>query len=82
MLERHFGVRAYDYWYGYTIAQIELMTADQPLVVYKNKEKKHTEAQMNDLAEKWAAKKAKEGGGKKEKISLSDYFRNDEILKK
>lgn len=58
------------------------MTADQPLVVYKDRRKKHTEAQMNDLAEKWAAKKADEGGGKAETISLSDYLRNDDILKK
>lgn len=79
-MERRFGVRAYDYWYGYTIAQIELMTADQPLVVYNSKEKKHTEAQMNDLADRWAEMKKKDGG-KKETVSLSDYLRNDDILK-
>lgn len=80
-MERRFGVRAYDYWYGYTVAQIELMTADQPLVVYKNKDKKPTKSQMDDFADKWAEMKKKDGE-KKEKISLSDYFRNDEILKK
>lgn len=57
------------------------MSADQPLVVYKNKEKKHTQAQMDDLAEKWLEQKKKDGE-KKQKISLSDYLRNDEILKK
>lgn len=80
-MERRFGVRAYDYWYGYTIAQIELMTADQPLVVYKSKDRKPTKAQMDSFADKWAEMKKKDGE-KKEKISLRDYLRNDDILKK
>ncbi len=74
-------MRAYDYWFGYTSAQIELMIADQPLIVYDKKDKKHTESQMNDLADKWLEKKKKEGSNK-EKVRLSDYLKNDNILKK
>lgn len=61
MFERRFGVKAYDYWWGYTKAQIELMIADQPFVSFK-KEKKNTKKQMDDLAERWEKKKGEAKG--------------------
>lgn len=68
-----FGIRAYDYRQGYTIAQIELMAADQPIVNYKNdKEKKPTKKDMDALYEKWeGGSKVLEGG----RISLTEYMR-------
>lgn len=77
LFERRFGIRAYDYWWGYTEAQIDLMAADQPIVVYHHDDDrpKHTKKKMDDFYEKWLAKKkGKSAVG--EKISLSGYLRN------
>lgn len=85
MFERHFGIKAYDYWWGYTKAQIELMIADQPFVSYKkDKEKKPTRKDMDDLAARWAESKKSEGGKVKdpladfkggERTKLKDFFK-------
>jgi len=54
------------------------MVADQPLVVYpKTKSdgpKKHTLKQMDNLYDKWAEQKKKEGSLVGKKISLADYL--------
>lgn len=78
-----FGVRAYDYWWGYTSAQIDLMVSDQPLIVYKKEKKrnadgsvKHTKKEMDDLYDRWAARKAAEGSMAGKKINLSEWLRN------
>lgn len=77
-MERRYGIRAYDYWWGYTSAQIDLMIADQPLVVYpkdKGEKKAPTRKTMDDFADKWMAKKqGKTLSG--QKISLDEYLRN------
>lgn len=77
LFERRFGIRAYDYWWGYTEAQIDLMVADQPMVVYHHDDEKpkHTKKKMDDFYEKWKAKNnGKSAVGKK--ISLGEYLRN------
>ena len=79
LFERRYGIAAYDYWWGYSSAQIDLMTIDQPLVVYPkdddNKPKEHTQKKMDDFYERWAAKKkGTTMAGKK--ISLGDYLSN------
>jgi hypothetical protein len=51
------------------------MAIDQPVVVYPNKEKKHTMKDMDDLADRWAARHKESMAGKK--ISLNDYFSNN-----
>lgn len=80
MFERRFGVRAYDYRWGYTKAQIELLAADQPLVLYKkDKAKSVTKSEADDLADKWAQKHKKRESG--EKILLSDIFSGDNVTK-
>lgn len=81
LLERRFGIKAYDYWWGYSAAQVDLMMADQPLVVYpksdNDKPKEVSQKSMDNLYERWAAKRKETGGIKKgEKISLSDYLNN------
>lgn len=68
-------MRAYDYWYGYTAAEIELMSIDQPLVSYNNKKKeeKHTTEELNATMEEWE----RTHGSyelKGEKVSLSELF--------
>lgn len=62
----------------YTIAQIELLCCDVPLVVYdkktKPKDKKHTRREMEELTRRWKEKKEKE----KEqgtKFNLNDFLR-------
>lgn len=76
LFERRFGVRAYDYWNGYTIAQINLMVADQPLVVYpKNKEAKPTKKKMDDAYERWAARKKGEQSMLGKEVSLKDFLK-------
>ena len=72
MFERRFGIRAYDYWWGYPAVLIDLMAIDQPIVVYYNTEKKHTKDEMDKVAERWAEKHKKMAG---EKINLSDWFK-------
>lgn len=71
-------MRAYDYWWGYSSAQIDLMIADQPLVVYpKSGSKKMTKARAEAVYKKWKERKEKEGGdmfvGKK--VSLRDFLK-------
>lgn len=82
LFERKFGIRAYDYWWGYTAAQIGLMVADQPLVVYpkceaKNADgsKKHTAEEMDKLWDDWQRKKQKEGSLVGKKVNLGEYLK-------
>lgn len=75
-----YGIKAYDYWWGYTSVQIDLMVADQPIIVYKKRNTdgsvKHTAKEMDDLWDNWVKKKEKEGSLVGKKISLSDYLNN------
>lgn len=78
MFARHYGVRAYDYWHGYTAAQIELMALDQPVTVYPKDKKDrknggHTAAEMKKIAEEWEKKYGK-AGRVSEKVSLSEFL--------
>lgn len=57
------------------------MVADQPLVVYKKRPKtnadgtkKHTLKEMDDLYDRWAAKKEKEGSIVGQKINLNEWM--------
>ena len=78
LFERKYGVRAYDYWWGYTMAQIELMTADAPIVRYKDDNPKaHKKEDMDALAEAWAEKR-KGKSVKGRKIKLSEWLREKE----
>lgn len=59
------------------------MVADQPLTVYPKQNKrnkdgsvKHTLKEMDDLYDRWAAKKAKEGSLVGQKIDLNEYMKN------
>lgn len=85
LFERRFGIRAFDYWWGYTKAQIELMSMDQPIIenITKDKDKKgkksmiatkKEEDEMKDLVEQW--KKDRNGqtyAGKT--FSLDDFMK-------
>ena len=75
---------AYDYWWGYTSAQIDLMVADQPLIVYKKEKKrnadgsvKHTAEEMDKLWDDWMKKKEKEGSMVGKKINLGEWLRGE-----
>lgn len=77
-------MRAYDYWYGYTAAEIELMAIDQPLVSYKNRNKnggEHTAEEINATMDEWERTHGSyELSG--EKVSLSELFgHNDNKIK-
>lgn len=39
LFETRYGVKAYNYWNGYTLAQIKLMTLDVPVISYGKKGK-------------------------------------------
>ncbi len=81
LLERRFGIGAFDYWWGYTQAQIELMMIDQPTIEYINKDKKKRKSmiatkqeadEMNALQEAWDKKRqGKSYVGKT--FSLNDF---------
>lgn len=75
LFERRFGISAYDYWWGYTAAQIELMAADAPFVKYRDNNKSHTKSEMDKLADRWNEKRKEQGSMVGKKISLSDYLR-------
>lgn len=70
---------AYDYWDGYTAAQIELMAIDQPITVYPKTKKDnglnggHSAAEMRRINEQWEKKYGKPGKVS-EKIKLSDFL--------
>lgn len=50
----------YEYFWGYTIAQIELLTADCPLIVYPNKKKEETGNKKSKISKYEVAKAAQE----------------------
>jgi len=64
LLERKFGIRAFDYWWGYTSCEIELMVMDQPVISYgKSKNKRSMMAsrkevdELEQLQQKWEKKR-------------------------
>lgn len=82
LLERHFGIGAFDYWWGYTAAQIDLMLLDQPTIEYNTKDKKgkksmiatkQEEDEMKELVEQWKKdRNGKSYAGKT--FSLNDFM--------
>lgn len=61
MYERRFGIREYEYLYGYTSAQIDLMLCDQPVISFKQPKKgmgnsAKDVAEMDALTEAWKKK--------------------------
>lgn len=66
----------------YTIAQIELLSCDVPLVVYnrgaKDGNKKHTRKEMEELTRRWKEKKEKEKGNG-EKFDLNNFLRTGKL---
>lgn len=78
LFERRFGIRAFDYWWGYTTAQIELMVMDQPVIDY-GKEKKGMGngradvSEMDALADAWAKRNADEGSMAGKTVNLGDF---------
>jgi hypothetical protein len=79
-LERKFGIAAFDYWWGYSSCQIDLMMIDQPVINYGSGKKsglgnsREDKAEADALADAWAAKKAAEGDITGRNISLSEYL--------
>lgn len=72
----------YEYMWGHTAAQIELMTADAPFVAYKKREKSkeeklkgYTREKARRDYDKWLEKK------KKRKTSLSTFLGNGSLDK-
>lgn len=66
----------------YTIAQIELLSCDVPLIVYGKKADpkgiKHTRKEMEDLTRRWKEKKEKEPNMK---FNLNDFLRTGKLNK-
>lgn len=74
------NIPRWGYMQVYTIAQIELLSCDVPLVVYKSstvaKDKKHTRKEMENLTRIWEEKKRKEQG---KKFDLNDFLRTGKL---
>ena len=81
LFERRFGIRAFDYWYGYSTCQIELMAMDGPVVDYGGKDKKkgsmmasRSEVEsLNELTDEWKKKR----NGRSfvgQKVVLNDFL--------
>ena len=68
LFERRFGIRAYDYWWGYTSVEIDLMVLDQPVVNYNYGKKKNgrsmiaTKREVDELDALQSAWEKKRGG--------------------
>lgn len=72
----------YEYNWVYSIAQIELIAIDVPLVLYSSSsEKKHSKRELDELTRKWKEKKEKdEKNGVK--FSLGDFISTGTIKNK
>ena len=79
-------IERYEYLYGHTAAQIELMTYDVPITVYKadnNKPKpgekgfERTAAQANIEYQRWLDRREKERN-KGVKVNLDNFLSNGE----
>ena len=80
LFERRFGIRAFDYWYGYSACQIDLMVMDQPVIDYSGGKKKGsmmaTRAEvdaLDELTEAWEKKRQ----GKRfvgQTVDLNDFL--------
>lgn len=72
-----YRVKAWDYWWGYTSAQIELMVTDAPLVVYDTDKKddkgfkKATRKSVSEARKQWEEKYGENGG---KSVKLSDIL--------
>lgn len=69
-------IPAYNYWWGYTAAQIELMAADIPVTNYGGgtKRTKITQEDYDEVRRKW---EAEHGGRKNGNIKLTDILNGD-----
>ena len=82
LFERKFGIRAFDFWWGYTFCEIDLMTIDQPVIDYSNQKQsgknsmilsKKEEDEMTSLVAEWNAdRKGKSYAGRT--FSLDDFM--------
>ena len=63
-----------------TMAQVELLACDTPIVVYKRdtKGRKHTKKEMDELTRRWKEKNQKCDG---QRFSLNDFLRTGKIEK-
>ena len=82
LLERKFGIAAYDYWYGYSSCQIDLMLIDQPVIDYGSSEKKSEKSmfgtreeydEMEALVDAWEAQNSESMVGKK--VDLNEFMK-------
>lgn len=69
-------IKGYDYWWGYTAAQIELMCADVPVVNYGEKKKfgKVSNERYNEVLQNWNDEKQ---GKKNSNIKLTDILNGE-----
>ena len=85
LFERRFGIRAFDYRFGYTAAQIELMVMDQPTITYDHKDKKRGSMmatkreveEMDELTRAWKARHGESRVGKE--FSLEGFLKGDGV---
>lgn len=61
-----------------TIAQIELLARDVPIVTYKREKKGHTKREMDELSRRWKEKKERERQEGK-KFNLNDFMRTGKL---
>lgn len=75
-------VPMFEYNWVYTMAQIELIAIDVPLVLYDSvKEKKHSRKEMEELTKRWREKKERDiKNGVK--FSFGDFINTGKITNK
>lgn len=79
LFERRYGIAAFDYWWGYTAAEIDLMVIDQPVISYKSEKKGMGNSakdvkEMDDLADAWM-KHNKGASATGKTISLNEFMK-------
>ena len=71
------NVPMWNYYYGMTLAQIELLTSDCPIIIYNTKKdkkdgaKKPRAGEVNDAMRRWKNKYGKKGN--KVNLDLNEY---------
>ena len=69
-----YTVKAWGWWCGYTAAQIELMLADAPVIVYNTKKGKKRKPRLSELRATEERYKERQKQGLTRNVSIKDIM--------
>ena len=74
------NIPAWGYRQVMTIAQVELLSCDTPIVVYGRDKEKYSKKEVDEMVAKWK-KKREEDKAKGKKFSLNGFIRTGKLEK-